>query len=675
MPLLETTVEAAALTTAEYWGIDSEGLGHGLDLGIDDLHSIQVCSSKGEHTGHVFRNPQEFREWLRARHGEYRPTIFYAFTLPYEYGTLAAWELLKAQNENGKNPWQDWADAPINLFYIQPAKARIPVYDVRCLFGQLVNDKQPLSSLKRLGDYLSGYYNEDIHKYPAPLPEGEFGTRKPTEDEWPAFCRYGIRDAYICAKAGEWLQENVVTGWLKDAVPIEELYSWGTVAEHYLGLPRIGKVLYTNKRTKQLVIEYENKWYYRILDAVIAGRSEAFSTGNVGQVYYNDVSSLYPVAAIHSQAMRISDVNVWDEHELYPRLLGPITWKKFYEATGCPYGWILGDFSTKDDLWGLPVRRTEDTNVYLTCDDFKEQLYHTLDLEASNATVENIRLVLVPHFEVLENAFTTSMRRYEELTTQKLDHKYSTEMKKHAIKGTINANTGKLGQHEHGISRITNPPAYQTLLAESHLFMSRVFHRYHSPAHPIHYMDTDSFFWYEPVDEILEFLEPYPELPYQTPDLTVPLAVDVKGTSRPEGCVIFRGKMYYQAPDSLAYAGWKPYPKHFAEIVEGKLTCANVERQVSRKWRTRDKTVTVLKVGRWYIKKEYYSLEKLRFLFRADNKRRRENYDSYQIFLDGKEQSSRAWTLDEYYRNEPDAETKHGACGVTFESSVPRLNR
>jgi len=170
--------------------------------------------------------------------------------------------------------------------------------------------------------------------------------------------------------------------------------------------------------------------------------------------------------------------------------------------------------------------------------------------------------------------------------------------------------------------------------------------RYHSEAHPIYY--TDSFFYDYPVSETIATLEPYPTLPFRILS-TVPITVDVKGTSRAEGAVIFRGKMYYQSPDNQAASGWKPNPRFFGEIVEGKLRTAGVERQVIRKWKTRDRSVTVLKVGRWHIKKERYDLDTIKRLFRADDKRHRANYDSYQLFLDGERQGSRAWTLDEAY--------------------------
>jgi len=142
--------------------------------------------------------------------------------------------------------------------------------------------------------------------------------------------------------------------------------------------------------------------------------------------------------------------------------------------------------------------------------------------------------------------------------------------------------------------------------------------------------------------------EPYPTLPFQVLD-TVPLKVEVKGESRKEGTVIFRGKMYFQNDNSLAFSSWKPFPKFFYEIIKTRPTEIMIERQVSRKWRTRDKSATALKVGRWFIKKKRWNMQKLEEIFRADTKRSRPTTNSYQLFLNDERADSRAWTLDETF--------------------------
>jgi len=105
--------------------------------------------------------------------------------------------------------------------------------------------------------------------------------------------------------------------------------------------------------------------------------------------------------------------------------------------------------------------------------------------------------------------------------------------------------------------------------------------------------------------------------------------------------------MYYQNENSMAFSGWKPFPQYFIKILENKPHEISIERQVSRKWKTRDKSIASLKIGRWHIKQERWNLAKLKQIFRADTKRKRLTQDSYQLFLDNKSASSRAWTYAE----------------------------
>jgi hypothetical protein len=624
--------------------LDSEASANGQEVTGDDVHTIQVCSSEGERTGRVFWNPQEFRSWYRGLRSDRRPQIFYAFTLPFEYGSLAAWELLGARDQRGCYPWQSYLeDQPVNLFYIQPFPRRqIAVYDVRPLFFQLRYGNYYLTSLEKLGDYLSASYGEDIHKLPHPLG-ADFGKRHPTQTERPEFERYGIRDAYICARAAQWIQENVLEKWLENKASIEEIYSWGTIAKRYFDLPKIGQVLAT-RRNGSYIVGFKNKWHEEILHSCYAGRNEAFWTGNVGQVHYNDVVSLYPLSLIQSQAMLIKDVRAWNGDS--DRLLGRMNWKRFLDATGCPYGWILGDFRTDDDLWGLPTRCGEN-NIYVT-GRLAGQLYHTLDLQASNAEVLDVQFVLIPQFVKDDPQFVNMMHKYEELARVKLLGEYASEIEKYCVKNTLNCATGILGQADPDIALTTNPPAYSTTLAQSHLLMSEVFHKYHTPTRPVYYTDTDSFFWHNPVNETIRMCRSYPTLPFQI--LTeYPLNISEKGTIRKEGCIIFRGKMYYQSKLSQAFSGWKPFPQFFGQIVETKPREIWVERQITRKWKSKDHRALVLRVGRWHIIREHWSLPKLKTIFRADHKRQRETHDSYQLFLDDECRPSRAPTANELY--------------------------
>jgi hypothetical protein len=253
---------------SEFWGIDTEASATGTTFTTNDVHTLQVCSSKGEDTGRTFWNPNYFKEWLH--HHKPRPKIFYAFTLTFEYGTLEAWELLNASTAKGEYPWQYWADHPINLFYITIDKTRIPVYDIRIFFYQLRYGNSYLTNLNAVSDYLSDYYQQDIHKLASPLGD-DFGKRAPTAEERPYFEQYGIRDAFICAKAAQWVHENIIDTWLEGKTKITHIYSWGTVARHYFDLPEIAEVVRYG-RTPHII--FPNRWHEEIYKATYGqGRS------------------------------------------------------------------------------------------------------------------------------------------------------------------------------------------------------------------------------------------------------------------------------------------------------------------------------------------------------------------------------------------------------------------
>jgi hypothetical protein len=630
----------------KFWGMDTEGKSEGVNLDESAIHSIQVCPNTGEKEGKAFKTKTEFINWLRT----VKPKILYAFTLPFEYGSLAAWELLQIQDEKGRYPWQDWADEPINLFYINPSKyMRVPVFDIRIFFHQLRYGNNYLTTLKALGDYLSDYYKQDIYKLPTPLGK-DFGKRLPTEEEWPYFAKYGIRDAYIAAKAAQWIHENIIDKWLGGKVPITKLYSWGTVAKHYFDLPKINKIVRYGKN--KFKITFPNHWFKDILENSPAGRNEAFYTGAIPNLAYNDQDSQYPRAMTATQCLLIKNVKVWDGDAT--SLIGKASWEKFYKITGMPYGWVLGTFKTEDDLWGLPIK-FGDNNVYVT-GTLSGKLYHLFNLEAANAEILNVETVLTPEFD---SSLKPLMKKFEDLYLKKLKKQYESLIHKFCIKNTLNSTSGYIRRANPYPGDTTNPPASDTLLAYSHKDLSKIFHQYHTPSDPIRYCDTDSFFIQREIEATIEYTEPFPGLPYQTME-TLPLDVSVKEPKVPLA-YIFRGKMYYQSEKSAAYSGWKPYPQFFYKIIKEKPLEVTVERQIIRKWKTRIKKAVKLAVGRWYIQKDRWKLgyigkeKTLKHIFRADGKRKREHYDSYQLFLDNKCLSSRAWTIQEIRRMKSDS--------------------
>jgi hypothetical protein len=105
--------------------------------------------------------------------------------------------------------------------------------------------------------------------------------------------------------------------------------------------------------------------------------------------------------------------------------------------------------------------------------------------------------------------------------------------------------------------------------------------------------------------------------------------------------------MYWLNPKNLAFSGWKPFPSFFNKIVQAKTTTATIEKQLNRKFKTRDKSVAQLAVGRWFIKREEWNLQKLTQIFRADTKRQRSTYDSYTLFLNDKSAPSTSWNAQQ----------------------------
>jgi len=65
----------------------------------------------------------------------------------------------------------------------------------------------------------------------------------------------------------------------------------------------------------------------------------------------------------------------------------------------------------------------------------------------------------------------------------------------------------------------------------------------------------------------------------------------------------------------------------------------------------RQKEALKMAKGRWKTRPEHLSLDKIKELLMADDKRRRETYDSYQLVMERRNISSKAWNFDEYVAN------------------------
>lgn len=602
-----------------FWGIDTEYFAAGKH-DPSDVHSIQTYNGK---VGLIFWSPEEFREWLQRT----KPKLMFTWTIAPEFGSLRAWGFLNIEKKAGRGKysriphpwkktkfWEPFSEKPIAHFYIpyqhkykykgewKTKKKRVMVFDVRVFFHQMRYKGKGMGSLEMAGEFLSDFYGRDLHKLPKPF-EG-FGERPPrTKEERERFEEYAVRDAEITYWAGVWFQENIIDKYIP-GTSFKDLYSWGTAAAKYFNYPEVNKGHWQKGGAKIFLDPLDDMIRQ---EATFAGRSEAFWTGYLGDIYYCDISSLYPVETVVTEAIRIRHV----------KPLSPIELKQIRNPEDLhPYGWLRGTFYTENDLWGLPYRNEILAEHLYYVTGTVSGLFHTFDLEAARAEILNLEAGYVPIF-----MNDPEMDRYYKLTMKKLDKQYQSEAEKYAIKGILNSATGKFGAY-HPISIYSNFPVYSTIVASSHRRLSWLFDK--APK-PVYYCDTDSVFTREPITGKLAELESW------TGEYSVPLLVDIKGTSEEPGTMIFRRKMYYQAPNYTAYGGWKPYVEFFKKICQTLPEQISVLRQVTKKWATRNKAVIHLEIGRFVEISETYNLAKLEDLFKADDGRIRPTRNTYQL--------------------------------------------
>lgn len=590
-----------------FWGIDTEFAAAG-KVGKSHVHSIQV--SDGFDRNHFFTEPEQLDQWFLKQRPI--PKVLYTWTTSAEFGSLKAWGYI------GTDPYRDDLERVTRFRILRSPvqgtrKQEVLVLDIQPFFAQMRYEHHPMGSLKLAGEFLSDFYSEDLHKLPKPLGD-EFGLRAPeTKEEWEYFRKYSLRDAQICARAARWFKEELVDKYIP-GVDMRKLWSWGTFAKHYFSLPRL------NFRMGRRILV---RPYFDMVhgESTFAGRSEAFYTGYLGDIYYNDASSLYPVTAVWTSALEIIGI----------KPVSPDDITKVDDLK--PYGWLRGTFKTKNDLWGLPVRGL-DRNYYVT-GTVPHSLFHTLDLKAAKAEIIELTEAYAPTFE--DNP---EQDRFARLTLKKLEGDYANIPEKYAIKNTLNSLTGKLGQAE-PVSMTSNFPAYNTIVAGGHYLMSVCFDQ--APK-PVYYMDTDSLFVDKPMEGKIM------DLTSLDGEWTVPLRVDLKGTSEPPGTIIFRSKHYYQSPDSMGIHAVQIFHEDWKKIVQQLPKGIDVRRQIKRTFRTRNKKALELEIGRWEVIKERYDIDRLAQMFQADDKRVRPDYDSYTLAQEGKNAASRAWTWREWNR-------------------------
>lgn len=598
-----------------YYGIDTEFLSTGT-ADQNDVHCIQI--SDGHNQDFFFTHQKELQQWFWT----HKPDILYTWTTRPEFGSLKAWEFI------GANPYNTELER-VQRFNIEWKGTRngthqTLVYDIQPYFKTMIYKGHGLGSLAAIGQFLTDFYHEPLNKLQHPLGN-EFGARAPaTPEEWQAMRTYSIQDARICARAAEWFTEHIIQKYIGH-VPIKRLYSWGTLARYYFNFPALWAVKYYGRKKKV----YINAQQIEIHRATFAGRNEAFIVGHTPNLYYNDINSLYPCATCWTNALEIDpQLTTLTRKELH-QIHNPEDWES---VTGAPFGWLCGDFTSKNDQWGLPTRsETLGRNFYVT-GTIPNALYHTYDLLASHAKIETLYYGYKPEF--YDNP---EQQRYIDLTFKKLEDKFATTPEKYSVKGLLNSATGKLGQSV-PLAATSNFAAYNTIVAAAHYIDSQILDLLTEPPR---YIDTDSFFISYPINKRLLTLK------NEKHRLTIPITIEERAKTDNTGCLIFRSKHYYCNADTYTVHAWKWFITDWLKIIKEMPEEANVQRQIVRTFKTRDKQAKTLQIGRWKTLQEKFDHKKLAELFRADDKRVRQNYDSYRLCREHKTAQSRAWTFKE----------------------------
>lgn len=597
-----------------FWGVDTEFLSGGLKR-QNDVHSIQLSDGHDQHF--FFMDKTELQQWF----WRFKPDILFTWTVRPEFGSLKSWGFI------GTNPYNKDFDR-VQRFYVdwlgvRGGKHRTLVFDIQPFFKQMRYKKHGLGNLAAIGEFLSDFYNEDLRKLQHPLGD-QFGMRSPTTpDEWEAMKVYGIRDSVICSRAAEWFVEYIIKKYV-GAINIKRLFSWGTLAKFFCNFPELWVVRYYGRGKKRVYVNAAQIEIHR--RAQFAGRNEALWTGRVPKLYYNDIASLYPCATCWTNALEIdAQLEPLTKREL-KQISKP---EDFEKVTGSPYGWLCGRFTTDHDVWGLPVRsETLGRNFYVV-GTVPNALFSTFDLLAAHAKIETLYYGYKPVFHK-----NPEQQRYIDLTFKKLEGDYANIPEKYAIKGILNAATGKLGQAK-PIAATSNFAAYSTIISTSHYINSLIFDKLDET---VYYVDTDSFFMKRAINKTMLNLK---NERYNT---TVPIRVELRAESDDIGTIIFRSKHYYQNETTYTVHAWKWFINDWLEIIKKLPENVNVKRQIARTFKTRDRKAQELQIGRWKELTERFDINKLTRLFRGDDKRIRCNYDSYDLAQQNRAVDSRAWT-------------------------------
>lgn len=596
------------------WAIDSEFLS-----GEFGGATTCITLSNGAEENHIFwaDEKQRFFEFVSAR--PFLHTLF-IWNLAPEYGSLEDW--------GGDLNFDPEADKINRAWLTLPNGLQVQLFDVQPFFRTMGKE---LASLENAGKFLSKHFGEELFKFDKPL---FLGLRHPSLGERPHFAKYALQDAKVTARAAEYLLDELIFKGLGKKIGLRWLNSFGTVSAKFFKLPMVGQRL-----GKKTILA---PWHSSFRDhSVFAGRSEAFINGEFrGRNFYNDMKKQYSLGVLHTGALMTRYVEPLKKEEA--KKIDKVT--DFESVTGCKWGWLKGTFTSANDLWGLPVRSNE-RNYYVT--GTRSGLFHTYDLMAAKAEIvelgggfapDEIAYGSKPILEVgvLGKLHHKFLKLYDDTISGRV--KNPTEIGFN--KAVMNALTGRMGlRHPHESAR-TNYVGYNAIVAWAHWQMSQVFDRARQKDAGIFYMDTDSIF----SDKNLA--GHYWDVADAAEEYVFPVVLEVKGES--DLLRIARSKMYYQSEHSAGWSAWHPQLKFFWEIMKSLPDQITVGLETKRTFRTRNKKALEMVVGRWQVEPVAYDYQKICQLFKADDKRVREEYNSYQLFRDGKFSKSRAPSMNEF---------------------------
>jgi hypothetical protein len=539
------------------------------EFNIDEkvVYSIQFYSSDGLEI--YVRNAADLHAFFR----EYKPSLIFGYKIDNDIGSIELMSgdtLTKRMQGNQEIAWYR---------------------------GAMFRDLKPFASamglhrLADIGDYI-GCFKLDS--------EVVLHNQNPDSSE---FKTYAMRDAEICYRFVKHIMEALEFPHPK-AITTPSGY-----AQRKMGMPDNYP---HSKLTGKLIIPQEHRdirWL-----STFAGRSECFINGYLENYCYLDICSQYPTAALSSNALNIRGIRGCDPKNINLRE------REWYDD----YGWILGTFYTDNDEWGIPKRIPLNPQYKQVryVNGKVHGLFHSLDLLASDAKIVNIEKAWKPVYQ--EHPY---VNKFEELYWKKMNKNYANQNEKEIVKLCLNGMLGKLAQIHPVPATFCNFPAYNTVVAASHLIFSNIL-KLTQKGH-IAAMDTDSLFLpsnYEAMRGYVFNIDKYP------------VNLDIKHPS--DDILIFRAKQYLfkHKIDShdkhYASHGWRYKTKEFSDLwnnLKDEHIKLKVIKEVRHTMNTKEKEALEKPYGWWGCKEFEKDENDLIPLLKADSKRYREEENSWLL--------------------------------------------